>query len=290
MNSNRPVTALIAEDEPLLAAALKSALARIWPELCVVATVGDGVSAVAQALQLLPDVLFFDIQMPGLSGLQAAAELAHAWPQPNAAYAPGTEGAAVTTEIASEGLAPPFPALVFVTAYDHYAVKAFEAQAVDYLLKPVEDARLQKTASNVQRRQRNIRPAAINSDANTVHAVRAANAADLEHTLHQLRALLAETALAGAARAAPLQMIQAAQTVAAGAQGNAIRMIPVADVLDLEAADKYVRVFTLDAAYLIRTPLKELLEQLDVNTFWQIHRGTRVRASAIGTVVRDDNG
>ena len=161
-----------------------------------------------------------------------------------------------------------------------------------YLLKSVEDARLQKIASNIQLSQHSIRPAAINSEANAVHAVRAANAADLEHTRHQLRALLAETALAraGAARAAPLQMIHAAQTVAAGAQGNAIRMIPVADVLYLEAADKYVRVFTLDAEYLIRTPLKELLEQLDVNTFWQIHRGTLVRASAIDTVVRDDNG
>ena len=130
MSPNRTVTALIAEDEPLLAAALQAALARAWPELRIVATVGDGVSAVAQALQLQPDVLFFDIQMPGLNGLDAAAELADAWPYPGAAC---------------EAAAKPFPALVFVTAYDQYAVQAFEAQAVDYLLKPVQDARLQKT-------------------------------------------------------------------------------------------------------------------------------------------------
>ncbi|MGH8831854.1 MAG: LytR/AlgR family response regulator transcription factor, partial [Polaromonas sp.] len=122
MNLNPVATALIAEDEPLLAQALQAELARAWPSLQVLASVGDGASAVAQALQLQPDVLFFDIQMPGLSGLEAAAELADAWPAP-------------------EPAAKPFPALVFVTAYDQYAVQAFEAQAVDYLLKPVQAAR-----------------------------------------------------------------------------------------------------------------------------------------------------
>ena len=112
----------------------------------------------------------------------------------------------------------------------------------------------------------------------------------MKHTLKQLRALLAEKStppIAGALRAAPLQMIQAAQT---GPAGNGIRMVPMADVVYLEAADKYVRVFTADAEYLIRTPLKDLLPQLDANTFWQVHRGTLVRASAIDTVVRDENG
>jgi DNA-binding LytR/AlgR family response regulator len=119
--------ALIAEDEPLLATALQQALAQAWPELQVQATVGDGLSAVRQALALRPEVLFFDIRMPGQSGLDAAAELADAWPADR-----------------------PFPALVFVTAYDQYAVQAFEAQAVDYLLKPVQTARLQKTMQKVQ--------------------------------------------------------------------------------------------------------------------------------------------
>ena len=134
MNHTAP-TALIAEDEPLLAAALQAELARAWPELRVLATVGDGISAVKQALALMPDVLFFDIRMPGLSGLEAAAELADQWPTTG----PG---------------ACPFPALVFVTAYDQYAVQAFEAQAVDYLLKPVQAARLQKTVEKLQESQR----------------------------------------------------------------------------------------------------------------------------------------
>ena len=111
-------TALIAEDEPLLASALQAELAQAWPALRIAAVVGDGESAVAQALIHKPDVLFLDIRMPGLSGLEAAAELADEWP----------EGS-------------PFPAIVFVTAYDAYAVQAFEAQAVDYLLKPVQPER-----------------------------------------------------------------------------------------------------------------------------------------------------
>ena len=122
--------ALIAEDEPLLAAALQQALAQAWPQLQIVATVGDGPSAVRAALALRPEVLFFDIRMPGQSGLDAAAELADAWP---------TQGPDST----------PFPALVFVTAYDQYAVQAFEAQAVDYLIKPVQSARLQKTVQKL---------------------------------------------------------------------------------------------------------------------------------------------
>src|SRR3954469_13020392 len=120
-------TALIAEDEPLLAQALRAELAGAWPELNVLAVVGDGASAVAQALALKPDVLFFDIRMPGQSGLEAAAELADEWPHDE-----------------------PFPALVFVTAYDQYAVQAFETQAVDYVLKPVQPARLRKTVAKVQ--------------------------------------------------------------------------------------------------------------------------------------------
>jgi len=124
-------TALIAEDEPLLAQALQAELARAWPELQVLRTVGDGVSAVKAALDLVPQLLFFDIRMPGMSGLEAALELADLWPP---AHAPQQ----------------PFPALVFVTAYDQYAVQAFEAQAVDYLLKPVQPARLQKTVSKLQ--------------------------------------------------------------------------------------------------------------------------------------------
>jgi DNA-binding LytR/AlgR family response regulator len=253
MNHPAP-TALIAEDEPLLAAALQAELARAWPELRVLASVGDGLSAVKQALALTPDVLFFDIRMPGLSGLEAAAELADQWP----ATGPG---------------ARPFPALVFVTAYDQYAVQAFEAQAVDYLLKPVQAARLQKTVEKLRKPSMERSLSAINPEA------------DLEPTLARLRSLLAGGDTAPAA--ARLRVIAASLP---GAMGTSIRMVPVDEVLVFEAADKYLRVLTASAEYLIRTPLKELLAQLDPQVFWQIHRGTLVRASLIDTVTRDEAG
>ena len=260
MNPQLPATALIAEDEPVLAAALQAELAKAWPGLRVLATVGDGLSALTQALALQPDVLFFDIQMPGLSGLDAAVELADAWP---------IHGTA----------ARPFPALVFVTAFDHYAVQAFETQAVDYLLKPVQAARLLKTLSKVQLALVKQSPVAINSGAFTDDP--------LAQVMAQLRGLLAPAGPTTTGPTAPLQMIQASQP---GSLGNTVRLLPVAEVLYFEAADKYVRVVTQDADYLIRTPLKELLPQLDMHSFWQIHRGTVVRASAIHTVQRQANG
>ena len=249
MNQPAP-RALIAEDEHLLAAALQQELGRAWPELQVAATVGDGLSAVRQALALLPDVLFFDIRMPGQSGLDAAVELADTWPEGR-----------------------PFPVLVFVTAYDQYAVQAFEAQAVDYLLKPVQAARLQQTVQKVQQALMHQAPPAIN----------------LEATMAQLRHLLAApgvaspAAAAPAGTAAPLTLIQASS-------GSQIHMVPVAEVLYFEAADKYVRVLTAAREYLIRTPLKELTAQLDPQVFWQVHRSTLVRAGSITTVTRDEAG
>lgn len=272
MTKTTTPTALIAEDEPLLAAALQTELARAWPELQILAVVGDGVSAVTQSLRLQPDVLFFDIRMPALSGLDAAAELADAW---------NTEATGGT----------PFPALVFVTAYDHYAVQAFEAQAMDYLLKPVQAARLQKTVSKVQLTLANRAQAAIDSIANTASGHTQTDS-QLDTTLAQLRRLLAAVpgTAAGnspATAAVPLKVIQASV-------GNAIRMVPVDEITYFEAADKYVRVLTSDSQgnheYLIRTPLKELLPQLDEQSFWQVHRGTVVRASAIDAVTRDEAG
>ena len=249
-------TALIAEDESLLAAALQAELALAWPELQILATVGDGASAVAQALHLPPDVLFFDIQMPGQSGLEAAAELLDAWPMPK-----------------------PFPALVFVTAYDQYAIAAFEAQAVDYLLKPVQPARLLKTVRKLQSDQQTRAQEAIKSIAKEESL--------LEQTMAQLRALLQPRAQVGTAPLPRLIMISATQS---GSHGNTVCMVPVADVLVFEAADKYIRVLTAQAEFLIRIPLKDLLQQLDSQTFWRIHRGTLVRADAIHTVSREDSG
>ncbi len=250
MNSHP--TALIAEDEPLLAQALQAELARAWPALQVLGVAGNGEAAVEQALALQPDVLFFDIRMPALSGLEAAATLADAWPQD------GPQG-------------KPFPALVFVTAYDQYAVQAFEAQAVDYLLKPVQPERLQKTVAKVQLALAHHAPGAMNFEA----------------TLAQLRHLLAAPAAtpttAPTAPSAPLRLLQASV-------GAAIRMVPVDEVLYFEAADKYVRVLTAEHEHLLRTPLKELLPQLDPQAFWQVHRGTVVQAKAIESVTRDEAG
>ncbi|NBW50980.1 MAG: DNA-binding response regulator [Betaproteobacteria bacterium] len=257
-------TALIAEDEPLLAQALQAELTRAWPELQVLRTVGDGASAVKAALELVPQLLFFDIRMPGMSGLDAALELADLWPP---AHAPQQ----------------PFPALVFVTAYDQYAVQAFEAQAVDYLLKPVQPARLQKTVSKLQ--------LALADSARAAPEIIANPATDpaLEAALSQLRGLLqAHTGMpAQAADASSTTPLLQVLQVSAGSQ---IRMVPIDEVLYFEAADKYVRVLTREREHLLRTALKDLLPQLDPQVFWQVHRGTVVRATAIDTVSRDDAG
>ncbi|OSZ65665.1 LytTR family DNA-binding domain-containing protein [Hydrogenophaga sp. IBVHS2] len=247
-------TALIAEDEPLLAQALCSELQRSWPALSLLPVVADGHSAVQAALRARPQVLFLDIRMPGQSGLEAAADIAEHWP-------PGL----------------PFPALVFVTAYDQYAVQAFEAQAIDYLLKPVRPERLERTLERI--RQHLDRPAVTGhpeAGEQQLHA--------LLGRLHQLLepggTALPATASPGAE---PLRLITASV-------GATVRVVPVEQVLAFEAADKYVRVLTADAELLLRTPLKDLLPRLNPDEFWQIHRGTVVRAQAIAEAVRGDNG
>jgi DNA-binding LytR/AlgR family response regulator len=244
MQASKAPTALIAEDEPLLAASLQAALQQAWPALQIVSVVGDGVSAVDQALRLLPSFLFLDIRMPGLSGLDAATAIASDWP---------------------EHL--PLPALVFVTAYDHYAVQAFEVQAFDYVLKPVTPERLERTVRRLQERHLQ-NPGGIAEADDT-----------LAHGLAQLQALLST----GQALQPMLKVIQASV-------GSTIHMVPVEEVVMFEAADKYVRVLTASREYLIRTPLKELMPQLNAEDFWQVHRGTVVKASAIETVHRDDAG
>jgi DNA-binding LytR/AlgR family response regulator len=248
-------TALIAEDEPLLAQALRAELAAAWPDLEVVACVGDGASAVREALQRLPQVLFLDIRMPGLDGLGAAAELADSWPVDEA----------------------PMPQLVFVTAYDEYAARAFEAQAIDYVLKPVQADRLRKTVARLRQALAAREPA------------ESATPAALEQTLAQWRQLLASagagTGAGPATSAAPLKFIAASD-----AGGTTVRMVPIDEVQYFEAADKYVRVLTATHEYLIRTPLKQLLPQLDPGVFWQVHRAVVVRSSAVESVHRDDAG
>jgi DNA-binding LytR/AlgR family response regulator len=245
---------LIAEDEPLLAEGLRAELAVLWPELQVVAVVGDGQRAAEQTLALQPDLCFFDIRMPGCTGLEAAQALAEDWPD-------ATDAAA--------GQAP-FPLLVFVTAYDDYALQAFEAQAVDYLLKPVERPRLAACVARLQARLADRRAATPAPAGST-----------LQTAVDQLRALLG----AAPAGATPprLEVIQAQV-------GNLVHLVPVAEVLYFEAADKYVRVVTAEREHLLRASLKELLPQLDAALFWQVHRGTVVQARAVTTAKREESG
>ncbi|MDM0104119.1 LytTR family DNA-binding domain-containing protein [Variovorax sp. J22R24] len=247
-------TALIAEDEPLLAQALRAELAAAWPELQIVATVGDGRSAVREALERLPQVLFLDIRMPALDGLGVAAELADAWPVDEA----------------------PMPQLVFVTAYDEYAARAFDAQAIDYVLKPVQPDRLRRTVGRLRQALESRSPSLPADDV-------------LASTLVQWRQMLAAAAQGtpSAGAGGPLKLIAASE---AGSSGNSVRMVPIDEVQYFEAADKYVRVLTATHEYLIRTPLKQLLPQLDPNVFWQVHRAVVVRSEAIESVHRDDAG
>lgn len=234
------VRALIAEDEPILALTLQQTLQRLWPELKIGGIVENGVAAVQEALVQRPDVLFLDIKMPGKTGLEAAQELAEDWPDD-----------------------APFPLVVFVTAYDEYALQAFEQAAADYVLKPVSDARLVKTVDRLKGRLQQ-------------HTERNA---ELERIVGQLRTLVPHTPLA----TERLSVVRAAI-------GNQVRMIPVDEVLYFEATDKYVNVVTTDSESLIRTSLKELLPQLDHSQFWQIHRGTVVNIRCVQTAVRDESG
>jgi DNA-binding LytR/AlgR family response regulator len=241
-------TGLIAEDEPLLAASLKATLARVWPQLQIVATATHGAAAVERALACRPDVIFLDIRMPGLSGLEVAESLAEDWPNDS-----------------------PLPLIVFVTAYDQYAVRAFEHAAVDYVLKPVEADRLALTCRRLQ-------AALAARDKTTAELPR-----DLIAALSALRSAAAGQGAAAPTSAVRLRVLQASL-------GATIHMVPVADVLYFEAADKYIKVITASREYLIRMPLRQLLQQLDPDEFWQVHRATVVRADAIATATRDDTG
>jgi DNA-binding LytR/AlgR family response regulator len=244
MNDLSPIRVLIAEDEPILAATLAQALQRLCPEMVLVASCPNGIEALKQALALTPDVLFLDIKMPGMSGLDAARELAHEWP---------TER--------------PFPQIVFVTAYDDYALDAFEHAAADYVLKPVTDARLAKTVERLRARLK-----------------RGDHQGDLARLLAQLRGG-APVAATSATVAAPERL-----TLIRAAVGNTVRMIPIGDVVYFEALDKYVNVVLAEGEVLIRTSLKELLPQLDLQQFWQVHRGTIVNASCVVSALRDETG
>jgi len=237
------VTALIAEDEANLAHALKDALARTWPELRIVDVVGNGPAAIHAVDEHAPDILFLDIRMPGLTGLQVAERLAGA---------PGAQG----------------PLVVFVTAYNEYAVQAFEREAVDYLVKPVIDARLAETVERLKKRLSSAAPVAAGDDG------------ELGRALDLIKRL------AGGGAAAPASYLQ---FLRAGI-GDSVRIVPVDEVIYLQAQDKYVSIYTRDGEQLIRISLKELSDQLDPNLFVQVHRSTIVNMRAVETADRDFTG
>ena len=249
------VSAMIAEDEPLLAMNLRAELERAWPSIDIVATVGDGASAVTRALALQPDLLFLDIRMPGMTGLEAAQALAEDWPETG----------------------KPFPLIVFVTAYDQYALQAFERAAVDYVLKPVQPARLAQTCTRLQ--------SLLQHRGATLPAAPA-----LDAVVGQLRQLLQSGGLAAVAATSSSTAAPAYLKLIQAALGNTIQMVPVEEVLYFEAADKYVRVVTAAREHVIRLSLRELQPQLDPALFWQIHRGAIVRCNAIAGAQRDESG
>jgi DNA-binding LytR/AlgR family response regulator len=225
-------TAIIADDERLMREQLRTRLAEGWPELQIVAEARNGEEAVAAVNEHHPDLAFLDIRMPGMTGIEAARVIGDACH------------------------------VVFITAYNEYAVDAFEHGAVDYVLKPAERERLEITVSRLKKRL-------------------GTKPSDLGELLSKLTARL--DGAAGATGKAALKWIQASV-------GQQLRMIPVGDVLFFTSDEKYTRVQTETYEALIRKPIKELVDELDPEQFWQIHRSTIVNAKAISGITRDFRG
>jgi DNA-binding LytR/AlgR family response regulator len=219
--------AIIAEDEPLLRQELRQAVSSLWPELAICAEAADGIAAVRAIEEHTPDIVFLDIEMPGMSGLEVAK------------------------------LANGRCHIVFVTAYDKYAVAAFDEQAADYVLKPVSMARLASALNRVKER--------------------------MQRAPARLEGLLESLAARGAPGSQYLRWITASQ-------GPKLKFVTVDRVCYFQADNKYTIVMTADSELLIRRPIKELAESLDPQTFWQIHRGTLVNINEIADVTRDMHG
>ena len=237
-------TALIADDEPHLAAYLRELLEKQWPALDIVAVARNGVEAAERIADLDPDVAFLDIKMPGLTGLEVAQ---------------GIEG---RTRV------------VFVTAYDEFAIAAFEQQALDYVLKPVRADRLGRTVARLQREL-----AASTAAAPAADVGRRAPAADADAADPRLAAALRQ--LLAAPRTPPLRYVRASQ-------GEVTHHVDVADVLFFQADDKYTCVRTASAEHLIRTTITELAAQLDPERFVQVHRSTIVNLDHLAGTRRDE--
>ena len=245
-----PVRAVIADDERLMREQLRARLAEVWPDLQIVAEARNGLEAVDLVAQHRPDLVFLDIRMPGLTGVDAARQIAQ-------------------MDVADD---EHLPEIVFITAYDQYAVEAFEQGVCDYVLKPAERDRLQVTAQRIRARlaQRDAPDGAgATADSPTP---------PLQQVLHRLAAQLNP---GGAPRY--LDWIQASV-------GQGIQMIAVPEVLFFISDEKYTRVQTPTTEALIRKPIKELIDELDPAVFWQIHRSTLVNVKAIAGITRDFRG
>ena len=261
------VRAVIADDERLMREQLRARLAEVWPELQIMAEARNGQEAVQLTEQHHPDLVFLDIRMPGMTGVEAARAIAQL----------------PTFDDAPDGW--PGCELVFITAYDQYAIEAFEQGVVDYVLKPAERERLAVTVQRVKKRlaQRGAEPAGDFADGLRSGAAAGADtgtgvgAAGMQQLLQQLSRQMNPDA------APHLRWIQAAV-------GQSIQMIPVEDVLFFISDEKYTRVQTASLEALIRKPIKELLDELDASVFWQIHRSTLVNTRAISGVSRDMRG
>ena len=251
----KPVTAVIADDERLLRDQLRARLGEVWPALEIVGEARNGAEAVALTEQLHPDLVFLDIRMPGMTGIEAARAIGQLpTDEPDASPAEG--------ERLWRGCE-----IVFITAYDQYAIEAFEQGVVDYVLKPAERGRLQVTVDRVKKR---LADRAHDDDASP-------DASGMQQMLQKLAVKM------NPAAAPRLKWIQA--TV-----GTSIQMIPVEDVLFFISDEKYTRVQTASLEALIRKPIKELIEELDADQFWQIHRSTLVNTQFIAGVSRDLRG
>jgi DNA-binding LytR/AlgR family response regulator len=240
---------------------LRLRLSQAWPALDIVGEARNGLEAVELVSQHRPEVVFLDIRMPGLSGVDAAREI-------------------LQMETAEDEW---LPEIVFITAYDEYAVQAFEHGAVDYVLKPAAVERLVKTAERLaQRLAARLQPAQAQADAPAASASQGgagagSSPASMQALLQQLSAQLSGQAP---------QYLEVLQANA----GSTVQVIPVREVLFFVSDEKYTRVQTAAAEALIRKPIKELVNELDPRHFWQIHRSAIVNVQAVAQVVRDERG
>lgn len=254
MSTTTRPRAVIADDERLLREQIQTRLGQVWPELEVVALAKDGEEAVRLVDEHRPDVVFLDIRMPGKTGIEAARDIVDL---------DGWQGE-----------------IVFVTAYDEYAIAAFEHGAVDYLLKPVERERLARTVERLQARMRAPGQAAAPAGAQPTAAT-----AD-EHLDNMLKTLSSLQQTIDNQRGLPAKTLQWLQCTT----GNTTHLVAVADVLFFRSDEKYTRVQTATSESFIRTPIKDLIAQLDPDVFWQIHRSAIVNLKAVASVTRDDTG